>query len=164
MLSAVKATRETKRAPPDMKSSTKSNALPQARTIHPFSSTTVPYTNGSKKQSLHTDNRPPSQAQAAKRARILSRGRTLRKPRVSHPSTSSPLARRHSHVDTALNTPRLPLHLRPQQTRLRPPRSPSRGLPNPRAPQRTLLLPYPHRRTSAQKHAWHTSDRTCGPI
>merc|ERR1719209_2545170 len=56
--------------------------------------------------------------------------------------------------------PPLPHNL---QNRAQPPRSPSPRQPCPREPRRTRLPPCPRRRTSGQRRAWRTSDRTCGP-
>ena len=59
-------------------------------------------------------------------------------------------------VGEVFSTPRPPPRLRPQRTRHRPPRSPSRGQPCPHEPQRTHPPPCPHQRTSEQRHAWST--------
>ena len=59
------------------------------------------------------------------------------------------------------STLRYPPLLRCQRTRHQPPRSPSRGQPNPLWPQRTLLPPYPHQRTNERMLSWSTSNRTC---
>merc|ERR1719505_491899 len=57
------------------------------------------------------------------------------------------------------------LHLLPPRpwSRPLPPRNPSPGRPYLPWPQRTLPLPYLLLHTSARRHAWHTSGRTCGP-
>merc|ERR1719219_699001 len=59
------------------------------------------------------------------------------------------------------NIRRLPhlLHLRANQYQLL--RNLFPMLPNLHELQRILLPPYLHRRTSEQKHAWHTSSRIC---
>jgi len=53
-----------------------------------------------------------------------------------------------------LRSRRLPCLDRPIPARLLRNLSPSQ--PNPHELHRTLLLPYPHRHTNAQRHAWHT--------
>jgi hypothetical protein len=51
----------------------------------------------------------------------------------------------------------LPQHLHPPRSNhLQPPRNLAPERPNPHEPQRIHLLPYPHQRTSEQRHAWST--------
>ena len=59
-------------------------------------------------------------------------------------------------VNTSSTLPRPRLHLHHQRCQRQPPRSPSRGRQGPHGPRRTHLPPYPHRRTSARRHAWRT--------
>merc|ERR1719181_1193293 len=49
-----------------------------------------------------------------------------------------------------------PPHPHPRRSRCRPPRSLSPAPQDPHEPQRTRLLPYPLRHTSARMHAWST--------
>ena len=42
------------------------------------------------------------------------------------------------------------------------PRNPSLKLPSPREPQRIPLPPFLHQHTSARRHAWSITSRTCG--
>merc|ERR1711874_714262 len=63
-----------------------------------------------------------------------------------------------------LSIPLLPLRPLLRRSRHQPPRSPSRGQPDPLGPRRTHPPPYPLPCTSGRKPSWRTSDRTCGPI